>query len=89
MAALLTAQTTDTLSAAVQLKEGANTILLKGEFDAASVILLLSETTDGEYQPFGTFHSREVKNIDVSEVCFLKAQQVGSRSKTNITVLTL
>jgi len=89
MAAVLTNQTTDTLSAAVELPAGTSTILVNGVLDGANLLLLLADTSDGEYVVIDSYIAPTRKNIDVSNACFLKAQLAGSRPATDVTVLTL
>ena len=89
MAALLTIQTTDGLSSAVEIAEGTSTVVVNGVLGGANLLLLLAATTDGEYQAIKTNVSLDRFNIDVSGACFLKAQLAGSGPSTNVTVLTL
>jgi hypothetical protein len=89
MAALLTNQTSDVLSDAVELSAGTTTVVVNGVLGGANLLLLLAATTDGEYQAIDSHVSLVRRNIDVSGTCFLKARLAGASAATNVTVLTL
>jgi len=84
---MLTNQTTDLVSSAVELDGTPKTIYVNGVLGGARLALTLAATSDGVYQIIDTLFPADRKIIDAKG--FLKVNLSGSGPQTTITVIII